>query len=161
VVVVDSGSPRRLDSSPYATRRSECEAAAAVVGRPLGRATAADLGRISDPLLARRASHVVSEVARVRAFADALSNADLPGAGRLMVESHRSLRDDFDVSTTELDRLVASLCALPGVLGARVTGAGFGGCVVALCRPDTQIRLPNRRWHVKAVGGAWVRTQVE
>ena len=158
VVVVDSGLTRRLDASPYATRRSECEAAAAIIGRPLGRATTSDLGRISDPLLVRRAAHVVTEVARVRAFADALSNADLSTAGGLMVESHRSLCDDFEVSTPALDRLVATLCASPGVYGARVTGAGFGGCVVALCRTGAQLSLPNRVWRVKASGGAWVRT---
>jgi galactokinase len=160
VVVVDSGSPRRLDASPYAARRSECEAAAAVVGRPLGRAAAADLERISDPLLLRRARHVVSEVARVRAFAEALSNGELSDAGRLMIESHRSLQDDFDVSTPTLDRLVATLCSNSGVLGARLTGAGFGGCAVALCRTGMELSLPNRLWRVKPTGGAWARAQI-
>ncbi|HXR54171.1 MAG TPA: galactokinase family protein [Acidimicrobiales bacterium] len=159
VVIVDSGTSRSLDASPYATRRSECEAAAAALGGPLGRATPGDLDRISDPLLRRRATHVVSEVARVRAFVEALSNGDLLIAGSLMVESHRSLSDDFDVSTPALDRLVTALGKTPGVLGARLTGAGFGGCVVVLCRPGTELSLPNRLWRVRPSAGAWVRTR--
>ena len=158
IVVVDSETPRRLETSAYAERRAECEAAASILGSPLGRATEADLGRISEPLLRRRATHVVSEVARVRAFAEALSNDDLPTAGDLMTESHRSLADDFDVSTPALDRLAGALRSDPGVYGARLTGAGFGGCVVVLCRPGTELSVPNPRWHVKAAGGAWVRT---
>ena len=161
VVIVDSGTTRRLDDSAYATRRSECEAAAVVVGRPLGRATPADLDHISDPVLRARATHVVSEVGRVRAFADALSNNDLSAAGTLMMASHRSLAGNFDVSTPALDRLVEHLCSTTGVYGARMTGAGFGGCVVALCRSGTELSLPNRRWHVRASDGAWVRTHAE
>jgi galactokinase len=158
ILVVDSEAPRRLAASAYAERRAECEAAASILGGPLGRATDADLGRISDPLLRRRASHVVSEVARVRGFAEALSNDDLPTAGALMAESHRSLADHFDVSTPALDRLVGALCSDPRVYGARLTGAGFGGCVVVLCRPGTEPSVPNPRWRVRAAGGAWVRT---
>ena len=111
-------------------------------------------------LLLRRARHVVSEVARVRAFAEALSNGELSDAGRLMIESHRSLQDDFDVSTPTLDRLVATLCSNSGVLGARLTGAGFGGCAVALCRTGMELSLPNRLWRVKPTGGAWARAQI-
>ncbi len=159
VVVVDSGGSRSLDASPYAARRSECEAAAAVLGVPLGRASAPDLDRISDPLLRRRATHVVSEVARVRAFAEALSNDDLAGAGGIMIESHRSLGADFEVSTAALDALVEALCSNSDVYGARLTGAGFGGCVVALCRPGSALGLSNRLWRVRAAGGAWVRVR--
>ncbi len=159
VVIVDSGTSRTLDASPYAARRSECEAASAILGGPLGRARAADLDRISDPLLRRRATHVISEIARVRGFEEALWNGDLSAAGNFMIESHRSLSDDFDVSTPALDQLVVSLCSSPGVYGARLTGAGFGGCIVALCRPAAEMSLPNRLWRVSAAGGAWVRTQ--
>jgi galactokinase len=133
VVVVDSGRPRAVRSSAYLARVAECEAAEAIVG-PLGSATGADLAGLRDPVLRRRARHVVTECARVRATAEALAASDLVEAGRLMGESHRSLATDFEVSTPELDGLVADLEARPGVLGARMTGAGFGGCVVALSR---------------------------
>jgi galactokinase len=118
--------PRRLADSAYAERRAACEAAAARLGvRSLRDAT---LEHAADDRLAR---HVVSENARVLAFADALRAGDSAGAGSLMRESHASLRDDFTVSTPELDRLVdASDDA--GAFGARLTGAGFGGCIVAL-----------------------------
>src|SRR5204862_5433143 len=88
-----------------------------------------------DPVLRRRARHVVTENERVGGVVEALAAGDVGEVGRLMVASHCSLRDDFEVSTTTLDRLVARLCAVPGVYGARLTGAGFGGCVVALARP--------------------------
>jgi len=155
-VIIDSGMPRSLDASPYASRNAECQAAATVVGCPLGLATGADLDRISDPLLWRRARHVVSEVARVRRFADALSSDDLSTAGAIMLESHRSLADDFEVSSDALDDLVRTLRAMPGVFGARLTGAGFGGCVVALTQPGVDVSLTNRWWHVRPSAGASV-----
>jgi galactokinase len=154
VVVVDSGQRRSVASSPYGLRVAECEAAAQVIG-PLGLAGPSDLDGVRDPRLHRRARHVVSECARVTAVADALLDDDLESAGSLMAESHRSLADDFEVSTPELDDLVGWLCARPGVEGARLTGAGFGGCVVVLGRPgaldpDT---LPWPAWRVRAVDG--------
>ncbi len=158
VVVVDSGTTRSLDRSPYAVRRSECEEAAMILGSRLGRASTADLGRLSDPVLRKRATHVVTETARVREFAHALSSGDLTVAGRLMTESHDSLRDDFEVSTPTLDRIVGDLCTMTDVFGARLTGAGFGGCVVALCRRGAAVSLPNAMWRVSAAGGAWVRS---
>jgi galactokinase len=112
VVVVDSGQRRALASSAYAERRAELEA-----GAP------------------RRVAHVTSENERVAGFADALRAGDMVAAGALMVESHASLRDDYEVSTPTLDALVERLVATPGVFGARLTGAGFGGCVVALTAP--------------------------
>ncbi len=155
VTVVDSGTARRLDTTAYATRRAECEAAAAVMGRPLGRASPEDADRVADPVLRRRARHVTTETARVRAFARALERRDLVEAGRLMTESHRSLAEDFEVSTAALDELVERLCSTPGVFGARLTGAGFGGCVVALSAapfdPGAQ-----RAWEVRASAGARV-----
>jgi galactokinase len=84
-----------------------------------------------------------------------LAGGRLVDAGALMVESHRSLRDDFEVSTHELDELVASLVAQPGVYGARLTGAGFGGCAVALAAPDVEI---DGGWRVEAAAGASVET---
>ena len=157
VWVVHSGEPRALAGSAYAERRASAEAAAAVVG-PLPTADAAAIEAIVDPLLRRRARHVHSECARVLGFRDALRSGDLPAAGALMVASHRSLRDDFEVSTPGLDRLVHELCAIPGVYGARLTGAGFGGCVVALADPG--ITLDGgplgdmRRWRVRPADGA-------
>jgi galactokinase len=129
--VVDSGQRRDLRTTAYGTRVAECEAAAAVIG-PLGLATDADILGLRDPLLRRRTRHVVAECIRVRAFAESLSNGDLGAAGRLMDESHRSLAVDFEATTPVVDALVADLRSRPGVLGVRMTGAGFGGCVVAL-----------------------------
>ncbi len=151
VVVVDSGQRRSVAASPYADRRSQCEEAEKIIG-PLRQATQADVGRLTDPVLARRARHVVSENGRVLAFAEALGLGDLAAAGQLMTESHDSLRDDFEVSTPVLDDLVGRLMATPGVHGARLTGAGFGGCVVALA--DADGRVPG--WRLAASDGASV-----
>jgi galactokinase len=134
VVVVDSGSRRRLAGSAYAERRAACEAAEIAIG-PLRHLTVADVARLDDAVLRARARHVVTENDRVRRFAAALRAGDLAACGRLMGESHASLRDDFEVSTPGLDDLVHTLLATPGVFGARLTGAGFGGSVVALARP--------------------------
>jgi galactokinase len=153
VVVVHSGQERALVGSAYAERRAACEAAAAIVG-PLHDATVDDVERLDDGVLRKRARHVVSENERVRRFAVALAAGSLAECGELMVASHRSLADDFEVSTAALDALVARLTATPGVLGARLTGAGFGGCVVALTEPGA---LPvDEGWHVHAVDGAHV-----
>ncbi len=135
VVVVDSGIARDLRDTPYATRVEECRRAAASIG-PLGAASEADVASLRDPVLRARARHVVSECARVRAFVEAVAADDLPSAGVSMLESHRSLAGDYAVSTPALDALVGALGASDGVYGARITGAGFGGSVVALCRPD-------------------------
>jgi galactokinase len=154
VVVIDSGHPRALRDSEYAVRVAECEAAAAIVG-PLGLATRADLAGLRDPLLRRRALHVVTECLRVRQFAVALADDDLVGAGVLMDESHRSLAEQFAVSTLEVDALVARVASVPGVFGARMTGAGFGGCVVAVTRPgaiDT-VGWETPAWRVEASDG--------
>jgi galactokinase len=157
IVVVHSGESRRLDSSAYATRRAECDAAARGLG-PLGRLDVRDVGNVVDPLLRRRARHVTTECARVKTFAAALGAGDLAEAGRIMTDSHRSLADDFEVSTPALDALVASLVARPGVLGARLTGAGFGGCVVALTEPDALDvgAFPTPAWRVRPSPGARV-----
>jgi galactokinase len=161
VVVVHSGRARTLVGSAYAERRAAVEAAAATLGLPLRDAVQADVAGLTDPVLRRRARHVVTENARVRSFAAALTAGDLPGAGALMVESHASLRDDFDVSTPELDALVEDLSGSPGVLGARLTGAGFGGCGVALVERGAGQALvtrlgPSRAWVVRPSAGASV-----
>jgi len=138
VWVLDSGQARELAGSEYATRRAQAEAAEAVVG-PLPRASMADIESLDDPVVRARARHVRTECDRVRSFAAALEADDLVRAGQLMVESHRSLRDDYQVSTDALDRLVDRLLGMDGVFGARLTGAGFGGCVVALARPGVTL----------------------
>src|SRR3954469_15129891 len=125
LTVVHSGLPRRLAESAYARRRSACEAAAVRLGvETLRDATAEQVS--GDPI----ARHVVSENARVTAFVDAVRAHDLPAAGQQMLASHASLRDDFEVSSPELDLLV-ELAMEHGAHGARLTGAGFGGCIVA------------------------------
>jgi galactokinase len=126
VLAVHSGVTRSLEGTAYAERRAACEAAAARLRlRSLRDATPEQVA--ADP----RARHVVSENARVLAAAAALEAGDVETLGRLLGESHASLRDDYEVSTPELDLLVEALTGA-GAYGARLTGAGFGGCVVAL-----------------------------
>ncbi len=136
IVVIHSGLPRRLEASAYAQRRAACEAAAATLGVATLRDATED--QVSDNPLAR---HVVTENERVRASADALRAGDVARFGDLMLASHGSLRDDFGVSTPELDLLVA-LGMDAGAYGARLTGAGFGGCVVALVPAGADIAGP-------------------
>jgi galactokinase len=131
VVVADSGEPRSLDASPYAARVAECARVEAELG-PLRDATPHDAETLADPLLRRRARHVTTENGRVDALVVALRSGDLRHAGELMVASHASLRDDYEASTPALDALVQRLRGTPGVYGARLTGAGWGGCAVAL-----------------------------
>jgi galactokinase len=156
IAVVHSGQSRRLVDSAYAERRAQCEAAAAVVG-PLRGVTLQDLAAIADDTERARARHVVTENSRVLDFAAALGAGEVREAGRLMVASHASLRDDFAVSTPALDGLVQALTARPGVHGARLMGAGFGGCVVALTEPGAITpSAADGVWIVHAVDGASV-----
>ena len=148
-VVVEFIAHRTLAGSPYAERVADCAAAEAQVG-PLRTATLADVARLSDARIRNRATHVVSENQRVRDFCDALAARDLAAAGALMVESHRSLRDRYDTSTPVMDAAVDRLCSTPGVYGARMTGGGFGGCVVAVAQPG----VLRQGWVVRAVDGA-------
>jgi galactokinase len=162
-VVVHSGVSREIGTSPYATRRAECEMAANHIGRPLGRCELGDLSALKDPVLRRRARHVITECARVREVERLLARGDLIGAGAVMTEGHRSLVNDFKVSTPEMDELVDHLRGLPGVLGARLSGGGFGGCAIALCELgspalDPAVHAPLRAWPVHPSAGAQVRT---
>jgi galactokinase len=129
VLVVHSGVERRLATSAYAERRAACEAAAAHLGVPALRDATPQ--QVADDPIAR---HVVSENARTLAFAEALRRNDVDALGPLMIASHASLRDDFRVSVPEVDLLV-DLCLEHGAIGARMTGGGFGGCVVMLVAP--------------------------
>ncbi len=151
VVVVHSGRARRLEDSAYGDRRREVEAAQRQIG-PLRHATPADVAAVADPVARARARHVVTENARVRAFAAALREDDLATAGAIMAESHASNRDDFEASTPEVDRVVERLAGVPGVHGARLVGGGFGGCVVALTEPGAL----HEGWTVRASAGASV-----
>ncbi len=141
VVVADTGIRHRLATSAYNARRQECELALAALQRR--RPTLSSLGDVApdeleaataelDPRLARRVRHVVTEIARVEAFAQALASGDWTRAGALLTASHQSLKDDYEASCPELDALAAAAQAIPGCYGARMTGGGFGGCTVSL-----------------------------
>ena len=148
LVVCHTGSPRHLDGSAYNLRRSQCEAAVEALARtdpaihslrdvtPEALAAAVAADRL-DPIPLRRAQHVVTENARVEATITALAAGDLAAVGRLFADSHASLRDQFEVSSPELDAMVDIAVSVPGVIAARMTGAGFGGCTVNLVRPDS------------------------
>lgn len=138
VVVLDSGVPRRLAESGYNTRRAECEEAARLLGvKALRDVGPQDLPRVEalpEPVN-RRARHVVTENARVLEGLEALRRGDVQRFGELMYASHASLRDDYEVSIPELDELVEVACK-HGAIGARLTGAGFGGAAVALIKAE-------------------------
>jgi len=128
-----------LATTKYNTRRAECETAARALGRSLRDFSSSDLEKRRMELpenIYRRARHVVTENARVQCGAVALNNKNIDQFGRLMYESHRSLRDDYEVSCRELDVMVEIASSLDGVVGARMTGGGFGGCTVNLVRKD-------------------------
>lgn len=133
MAVIDSGVRRRLSETPYNRRRAEAEAALAGSGGESG---------------SRRLRHILSEVGRVGQFVAALDNEDGEALGRLLRESHRSLRDDFEVSTPEVEEVVSAAAAAPGCLGARLMGAGFGGSVLALLEAGSERRF-------REAMGAW------
>ena len=151
VVVVDSGERRSLSTVGYADRRAEVTRAGEILG-PLATASLTDVETLSDNTLRKRARHVVTENQRVRDVVDVLGRGDVATAGLLMTESHRSLRDDQEVTTAALDGLVERLIATPGVYGARLTGGGWGGCVVALADPGAL----DEGWTVRPSDGASV-----
>jgi galactokinase len=126
LLVIDTRAPHRNTDGAYADRRASCEKAAAHLGLPALRDASPD--QVADD---PRARHVVSECARVLAAAAALSRGAVEELGALMLASHRSLRDDFEVSCTELDLAVDAAMRV-GARGARLTGAGFGGAAIAL-----------------------------
>jgi galactokinase len=136
VVIVDSGVHRGLMDGEYNLRREDCEKAARHFGmsilRNVNMETFRERAHELSAVVQRRARHVISENDRTLAAADALRTQDLSTFGDLMTASHASLRDDFEVSCPELDLLVAIALDVEGVYGARMTGGGFGGCMVAL-----------------------------
>ena len=153
LVIIDSGVRRELGQTSYNRRRSECEQGALLLGRQVPEVTAlrdvdaamleAHGGDLPPEILAR-CRHVVAENARVPAAAAALEAGDLAGFGALMDESHASLRDLFEASHLVVDEMVAEARRTPGVLGARLTGAGFGGSIVALCDAEGATKIFDR-----------------
>jgi galactokinase len=147
LVVVDAGTPHRLVEGEYAKRKADCEVAARALGvRALRDVELRDVERGSlEPRIRRRARHVVNEDRRVLDVVSLLRQGRHADIGPLLTASHISLRDDYEVSTRELDAVVeASLDA--GALGARMTGAGFGGCAIALVATD---RVPELRHSIR------------
>jgi len=143
VLIANTNVRHSLGDGTYARRRAECAEATAALRVPSLRAATPErleAGRAwMAPEVYRRARHVIGENARTLAAAAALEAGDLATVGALMYESHRSLRDDFEVSCAELDTVVAlarDIGPAGGVLGARMTGGGFGGCTVTLIRDD-------------------------
>ena len=140
LLIVDTGVAHALREGGYSERLAECqtllEAARRALRRPLGHLaelTEVELEQLRPELEGRawrRARHVVRENARVRSFVRALSKGDLAAAGGLMYASHASLRDDYEVTWPEADALVEGSREIPGVTGARMTGAGWGGCTI-------------------------------
>jgi galactokinase len=173
VLLVDSGVSRSLSSSAYNDRRAQCAAAAEALDvaslRDASPEALEQRWSSMDDVVRRRARHVITEDARVLETADALRRGDVSGLGALLAASHESLSRDFEVSTPELDLLVAVAVATPGVVGSRMTGAGFGGCTVSLVEADAADdvrasvlreyaarsgRTP-RAWVSPAAAGAW------
>jgi len=153
--VVDTGAPRTLVTTAYAQRRAECASAAARIGAPLGSASMREVETIDDGLLRRRARHVVSECARVREARTALALGDLGAFGALLDEGHASLRDDFDVSTPRVESTRDEVVRVGGVTGARLCGAGFGGCLIVAHDPDIVLSVAGH-WtsRIEPGGGA-------
>lgn len=156
IVVSDSMVRRSLASSEYNVRRAQCEQAVGHLQAHLPEIKALrdvslrqleQFGRDLPEVVYRRARHVVTENARVLDFARALYAGDIGAAGALMIEGHRSLRDDYEVSSPELDALVEAAVEVSGCYGARLTGAGFGGCTIALVAEDA---VPEFKAHIAA-----------
>jgi galactokinase len=148
-IVVQFIAHRTLVGSAYADRVAECAEAERLIG-PLRVAGRDDVMSIPDAIVRARALHVVEENERARDFASALRSEDLAAAGELVIAGHASLRDLYQVSTPVMDAAVERMIRQPGVFGARMTGGGFGGCIVALTEPGAI----TDGWVVRAVDGA-------
>ncbi|MEA2536770.1 MAG: galactokinase [Chloroflexota bacterium] len=178
LVVCHSGVTHRHDAGEYNLRRAECDRAVAALatlaGRPLSSLRDVDEallrrhGAQLDPIERRRAEHVVGENGRVLETEAALRSGDRAALGRLFAGSHASMRDLFEITTPEIDALVEIATGVPGVVAARMTGGGFGGCTINLVMPDAVGRLraaverdytartgrTPRIWEVAAAAGA-------
>ncbi len=179
IVIIDSAVARKLTDGAYNERRRQCEAGARAL--QAFDASIEQLRNVEpefleahadalDPTVLKRCRHVVTENARCRESAEALRAGDVERFGALMNASHDSLRDEYEVSGPELDRLVQIARGVEGVLGSRLTGAGFGGCTVTLARPEAveglreavlarypkETGLEPRLWVTEAAEGARV-----
>ncbi|XP_010766156.1 galactokinase-like [Notothenia coriiceps] len=141
ILITNSNVKHSLSGSEYPLRRRRCEEAASAMGKSsLRDATMKDLeeaGDRMDEVTVRRARHVIEEIERTVQAAEALRRGEYKEFGRLMVESHNSLRDLYEVSCRELDELVSVALEVEGVYGSRMTGGGFGGCTVTLLQACT------------------------
>nr|CAD7412166.1 unnamed protein product [Timema cristinae] len=164
ILITNSHVKHELTGSEYPTRRRQCEEAATALGKKsLRDADMQDLERLrSKPIyetILRRARHVIGEIARTERAADALKCGDYEAFGKLMVESHISLREDYEVSCPELDQLVELALVVPGVLGSRMTGGGFGGCTVTLVRNEAvNDAIANMQTHYKGKASFYIVT---
>ena len=131
LLIIDTRVPRALADGRYAERRRACEKAAAALGVRSLRDVTGDAGELSEPSLRRVCRHVIAEHGRAARAADLLRAGQAAAVGGLLTASHRSLRDDFEVSWPQADQAVEAAVGA-GAAGARMTGGGFGGCVVAL-----------------------------
>ena len=179
IVVTDSGAPRELASSAYNERRAQCEEGLRIMqtqvpgARSLRDISLDELDAMKSGMPAvvrRRLEHVIGEIARVQIAVAALERGDLESFGQQMNLSHASLRDDYEVSSAELDFLTDWARRQPGVLGSRMTGAGFGGCTVTLIEKSrarafisgqiqaygTAMNRQAHAWICEAVDGAQV-----
>ncbi len=163
LVITNTNVKRGLADSKYNERRQECEEALRILQKSYSIHTLADINlgelinhkaKFNSELIYRRAYHVVSECERTLNAVDALKNHNLKRMGELMNESHRSLRDDYQVSCAELDTLVELSWNYDGVLGSRMTGAGFGGCTISIVHQDALQNYQDyiRRAYTKSFG---------
>ncbi len=146
LVIMDSQKKRQLHESKYNERRAECERALSLLQQELDVQSLGEISEeqfelckhlIEDPIILKRARHAVTENQRTLKAMECLQRNDTAELGRLLNESHYSLRDDYEVTGFELDSLTEAARSYPGVLGARMTGAGFGGCCIALVPSDS------------------------
>lgn len=139
LLLINSRAPHRHAGGEYASRRASCERAAADLGvsslRDVQERGVSVLGAVTDPVDARRARHILTDNQRVIEVVAALENSDFAAMGRLLTASQASMRDDFEITTDHID-LIADTAVRAGALGARMTGGGFGGCVIALVPAD-------------------------
>jgi galactokinase len=157
IVVADSMVRRALSGSEYNVRRAQCEQAVSIIQEQLPEVSALrdvtpqqleHFQHAMPDVVYRRARHVVTENARVLRVSRALYEGRIEDVGQMLIEGHRSLRDDYEVSIAELDALVEAATQVEGCYGARLTGAGFGGCIIALVADEA---VPQVQAHLSEV----------
>lgn len=158
IIVIHSEVKRQLSNSEYSKRFSSVKNIENIVGK-FNNLEVGDLTSIKDYDLFKLARHIVTENSRVKHFASELTSTNYESLGEIMEESHESLSKDYGVSLPQIDELVLEINRLPGVIGSRMTGGGFGGCIVALAYKDAikelknKYNLPNRIWYLEPEGG--------